>query len=50
MIPALLSSPQSRSELAHRVERVNLLGHAINRTRKGDIPGKRVEREVKTVL
>ena len=45
----LLSSPQSRSELAHRVERVNLLGYAINRTRKRDIPGKRVEREVKTV-
>ena len=44
-----LSSPQSRSELAHRVERVNLLGYAINRTRKRDIPGKRVEREVKTV-
>lgn len=48
--PALLASPQSRSELAYRVERVNLLGHAINRTRKRDIPGHCVEREVKAVL
>lgn len=44
-----LSSPQKRSELAYRIEKVNLLGHAINRTRKRDIPGKPVEREVKTV-
>jgi SNF2 family DNA or RNA helicase len=47
--PTVLSSPASRSELAYRVERVNLLGHAINRTRKRDIPGKRVEREVRAV-
>lgn len=47
--PSLLANPDSRSELAYRVERVNLLGHAINRTRKRDIPGNRVEREVRTV-
>jgi superfamily II DNA or RNA helicase len=47
--PAVLATPQSRSELAYRVEKVNLLGHAINRTRKRDIPGRRVEREVNTV-
>jgi len=48
--PTLLAGPQARSELAYRVERVNLLGHAINRTRKRDIPGNRVEREVKAIL
>ena len=48
--PAILDGPQARSELAYRVERVNLLGHAINRTRKRDIPGVRVEREVRTVM
>ncbi len=47
--PAVLATPQSRIELAYRVEKVNLLGHAINRTRKRDIPGRRVEREVNTV-
>jgi superfamily II DNA or RNA helicase len=47
--PAVLATPQARSEVAYRVERVNLLGHAINRTRKRDVPGKHVERGVKTV-
>lgn len=47
--PQLLSTLNARIELAYRIERVNLLGYAINRTRKRDIPGQRVERDVKTI-
>jgi superfamily II DNA or RNA helicase len=47
--PSILASPHKRSELAYRVERVNLLGHAVNRTRKRDVLENRVIREVKTV-
>ena len=35
-----------RAELAEALERVNLLSHVLTRTRKRDLPGRRIERRV----
>ena len=45
-----LSRPSIVSRLAERLERVNLLGHCITRTRKRDVEERRVIREVKAPL
>ena len=37
-----------RGALAHRLERVNLLGHVINRTRKRDVEMNRILRDLRT--
>ena len=37
--------PESRAQLANRLERLNLLGHAVTRTRKRDVTEWRVLRE-----
>ena len=41
-------TPQERSELAYRLERINLLGHVLNRTRRRDVEHNRVVRQVVT--
>ena len=42
-----LSQPSVVARLAERLERVNLLGHVVTRTRKRDVEERRVIREVK---
>jgi superfamily II DNA or RNA helicase len=42
-----LRAPEFRAELAESLERVNLLGHVITRTRKRDVQIKRPRRNVK---
>lgn len=39
-------SAEERSDLAYRLERVNLLGHVISRTRRRDVEENRVHRDV----
>ena len=39
-------SAEERSDLAYRLERVNLLGHVISRTRRRDVEENRVRRDV----
>jgi len=41
----ILSDKESRAELAERLERINLLSHVVNRTRKRDVSEFRVIRE-----
>ncbi len=41
-----LQSPEYRAELASSLERVNLLGHVVTRTRKRDVQMERPRREV----
>lgn len=47
---AELANPSYRSELAASLERVNLLGHVITRTRKRDVQAKRAKREPKAEI
>ncbi len=49
LAPGALDTPSSRVELAYRAERVNMLGHAVSRTRKRDVftENERVYRDVK---
>lgn len=47
-IPTALASAEQRSDFAHRLERVNLLGHAISRTRRRDVEENRAHRELVT--
>lgn len=42
---AVLGDPARRSELAYRLETVNLLGHVLTRTRKREVTEWRVQRE-----
>ncbi len=45
-----LADPAYRSELAASLERVNLLGHVITRTRKRDVQAKRAKRDPKAQI
>lgn len=47
---AELAEPSYRAELAASLERVNLLGHVITRTRKRDVQTRRAKREPKAEI
>ena len=46
LVPERLEHRDIRSQLAHRLETVNLLAHVVNRTRKRDVKEWRVVREL----
>ena len=45
-----MGQPTVAARIAERLERVNLLGHAVTRTRKRDVEAKRVLRDVRALV